>query len=60
MLCRVERTVHKALDFKSAADWDIKQQLRMPPRERRAVARQLKLRVYGPHPKDVRACHRTE
>jgi hypothetical protein len=56
----MERTVHKARGFQAAAEWDIEQQVRMTPQERRAVAHQLRQRVYGPHPKDVRACHKTE
>lgn len=56
----MERTVHKARGFQEAAKWDIEQQRKMTPNERRAVAVQLRQRVYGPHPKDVRACHRSE
>jgi hypothetical protein len=55
----VERIVHKARDFKAAAEWDIQQQVRMTPRERREIARQLKERFYDRDSKDVRACHRT-
>lgn len=55
----MDRTVHKARDFRAAAAWDIAQQTRMTPQERWAVARRLKERVYGRKPKDVRACHRT-
>gem|GEM_PF-3314004 len=43
----LERTVHKARTFRAAADWDIKQQLRMTPRERWLAARQLRERVFG-------------
>ncbi|MBI1841881.1 MAG: hypothetical protein HYR88_13665 [Verrucomicrobia bacterium] len=53
----MERTVHKARGFRSAADWDIKQQIRMTARERWAVAKQLKQRAYGSNTPDVRACH---
>jgi hypothetical protein len=56
----MERTVHKARDFRSAAEWDIAQQIRMTPRERQSAARQLKIRVYGPNAKDVRACHKSK
>jgi len=59
MLLAVERVVHKTKSFQAAAQWDIEQQVRMTPQERRAVARQLKERVYGRHTKDVRACHQT-
>jgi hypothetical protein len=56
----MQRTVHKARGFREAAEWDIEQQRRMTSNERRAVALQLRRRVYGPHPKDVRACHRSD
>ena len=55
----MERIVHKARGFRAAAEWDIEQQVRMTPRERREVARQLRLRVYGSNTKDVRECCRT-
>jgi hypothetical protein len=54
----VERVVHKARDFSAAAEWDIRQQVRLTPRERREIARQLKKRFYGRNAKDVRACQR--
>ncbi len=55
----MERTVHKARSFRSAAQWDIEQQILMTARERWEVARQLKERVYGRNNRDVRACHVT-
>ncbi|MCL4786967.1 MAG: hypothetical protein KJ070_09285 [Verrucomicrobia bacterium] len=55
----MERTVHKARTFREAAAWDIQQQVRMTPRERWSAARQLRERVFGRNPKDVRACHAT-
>jgi hypothetical protein len=55
----VERVVHKARDFKAAAEWDVQQQVCLTPRERRQIARKLKERVYGREPKDVRSCPRT-
>lgn len=55
----MERTVHKARTFQAAAAWDIQQQVRMTPRDRWLAARQLRERVFGRHPKDVRACHAT-
>jgi hypothetical protein len=57
---RMQRTVHKARGFQEAEEWNIEQERQMTPNERRAVALQLRRRVYGPHPKDVRACHRSE
>jgi predicted Fe-S protein YdhL (DUF1289 family) len=56
----MERTVNKARGFQAAAEWDCRQQTQMTPEERRAVARRLRQRVYGPQPKDVRACHQTD
>ena len=55
----MERTVHKARTYRAAAAWDIQQQIRMTPRERWSAARQLRERVFGRNPKDVRACHAT-
>ena len=55
----VERIVHKSYDFKSAAEWDIEQHVRMSPQERMRAARALKDRVYPPDAEDVRACHKT-
>jgi hypothetical protein len=56
----MERTVHKAKDFREATDWDIEQQIRMTPQECWSAVRRLKERVYGRNPKDVRACHATK
>ena len=50
--------VNKARSFQAADEWDIQQQIRMSPAERRAVARQLKRHAYGRDFKDVRECHR--
>jgi hypothetical protein len=55
----MERRVHKSKSFQAAAEWDIEQQIRMTPKERWAIARQLKDRVFGRRTKDVRACHPT-
>jgi hypothetical protein len=54
----MERTVHKARNFRDAEQWDLAQQIRMTPAERWSVARRLKERVYGKTAKDVRACHK--
>lgn len=51
--------MNEARGFRAAARWDIAQQVRMTPQERQAVARELRLRVYGRNAKDVRACDRT-
>ena len=42
----MERIVHKSHDFKSAAEWDIEQHVRMSPQERMRAARALKDKVY--------------
>ena len=54
---RSERVAHKSFDYQDAELWDIEQQIRMTPEERQAVARQLRIRVYGTHPPDVRENH---
>ena len=47
----MRRTVHKTKSFAEAGAWDIERQIRMTPDERRAIAKQLKLRRWPPpHP----------
>jgi len=55
----VERVVNKARSFEQAAEWDIRQQVSMSPRQRMRIARELKERAYPNNAKDVRACHRS-
>jgi hypothetical protein len=48
----------KFISFAEAEEWDIQQQLEMTPYERRAAAVQLRIRVYGKAPMDVREAER--
>lgn len=54
----MERTIHKSRSFKDAEAWDILQNVRMTPEERQALASEIKKRVYGKKPPDVREVHR--
>ena len=54
---QIEGIAHKSYDFREAEAWDIEQHIRMTPQERQEVARQLRRRVYGEHPPDVRESH---
>jgi hypothetical protein len=51
----MERVFNKAKNHKEAEEWDIQQQLRMTPDERKKVAHELKKRFYGENPPDVRS-----
>ncbi len=55
----IARVVNKAHSFAEAQEWDILQNIRMSPEERRDVARELKRRVYGENCPDVRDQPRT-
>jgi hypothetical protein len=55
----MERVVHVAHGYAEAAQWDIEQQLRLTPQERQAIARELRRRVWGDDPPDVRESHRS-
>ena len=50
----MERICKKSKSYKEAEEWDIKQQLAMTSEERQAAAKELRKRVYGPNPKDVK------
>jgi len=50
----MEKVVHVARSFADAERWDIEQQIRLTPEQRQAIAGELRKRVYGPHPPDVR------
>lgn len=54
----MERIVHIAKNHKEAREWDIEQAISMTPEKRMAVAKALKVRVYGKSAKDVRESHR--
>jgi hypothetical protein len=47
--------VNKAVGFRKAREWDIKQQLSMTPEQRQRAAKELKLRFFGKKSPDVRA-----
>ena len=53
----MERVVHIAKGFKEADEWDIQQQVSMPPQPRLEAAKVLRARAYPADAKDVRACH---
>jgi len=55
----VERVVNKTRSFEQAAEWDVRQQVAMTPRQRMRIARELKERAYPSNAKDVRAWHRS-
>ena len=50
----IEPVVHKAQSFADADDWDVLQNIRMTPEERRRAARELRRRAYGNDCPDVR------
>ena len=50
----MERIVHKTRNFKKAAAWDVRQQIRMTVEERQEAAKELQKRVYGEYTPDVR------
>jgi len=54
----MKRIVHISHSHEEAREWDIEQQIRMTPEQRQAVARELRRRVYGPNPPDVREAQR--
>lgn len=52
----MERVVHKSNSFAEAQLWDIRQHINMKPEERQKVAEELKARIFGKSPPDVRDC----
>jgi len=54
----MRRVIHKAKNFQQAEQWDRYQHACMSVEERQAVAKELKKRVYGTHPPDVREAER--
>jgi len=56
----MKRIVHKSKDYEEAERWDIKQQKEMTSQERQAAAKELKRRVYGENPPDVREAERSK
>ena len=51
----MKAVVNKCHSFRSADEWDRRQQLAMTPQERIHAARELQRRVFGPK-KDIREC----
>jgi len=56
----MKRIVHKSKNYEDAKWWDIKQQKEMTSEERQAAAKELKRRVYGENPPDVREAERSK
>ena len=56
----MKRIVNKALGYKAAEAWDVKQQLSMTPQERQRAAKELRDRFYGKDAKDVKEWHREQ
>ncbi|MGM0588534.1 MAG: hypothetical protein ACQETE_08985 [Bacteroidota bacterium] len=54
----MKRVVNIAPNHKEAREWDIKQAISMSPRERQAIALQLKRKVYGVQNPDVKEAER--
>jgi hypothetical protein len=50
----MERICKKSQNYKEAEEWDIEQQISMTPEERQAAAKEIRERVYGQNPKDVK------
>lgn len=51
----MRKILHKAKNHKEAKRWDIYQQIRMTPEERKQVAKELKRRFYGDKLPDIRS-----
>lgn len=56
----MKRIVHKSKNYEEADRWDKRQQKQMTPEERQAAAKELKRRVYGENPPDVRESERSK
>ncbi len=50
----MKRIFHISHDFSEAELWDINQQVNLGPEKRQQAAKELKIRVFGKNPKDVR------
>jgi hypothetical protein len=53
----IERIVHISHSHREAHEWDVEQQIRMTSEQRQHIARELRRRVYGPNPPDVREAY---
>jgi hypothetical protein len=56
----MERIVHIAKSHEEARDWDIEQAISMTSEKRQAIAKELKIRVYGKVVRDVKESHRLQ
>jgi hypothetical protein len=50
----MERVYHKSNNFEEAESWDIDQHIQMTPEERQEAAKELRKRVYGENPADIK------
>ncbi len=51
----MERVANKAKNHKEAEQWDVYQQIRMTPKQRQEIVKELKKRFFGENPRDVRS-----
>ena len=56
----MEREAHKSRSFADADRWDREQHQAMTPDERFAIAKELRERVWGKDPPDVRESERSK
>ncbi len=54
------RIANVAIGHAAAREWEILQELAMTHEERQEIARELKRRVYGPNPPDIREAERAK
>ncbi len=54
----LRRVYKKSNNFRDAEEWDILQHIQMTPEERQQVAAELRRRVYGENPPDVREVYK--
>ena len=52
-----EPVFHKSTSFEEAEAWEIEQVIRMTSEERQSIAKELRARVYGDRPPDIRESH---
>jgi hypothetical protein len=53
----MDRVCHKSNSFEEAEAWDILQHVRMTPEERQKAAKEVRKRIYGEKPVDVKQAH---
>jgi hypothetical protein len=54
----LKRFVKKFKSFQEAEEWEIIQQIKMPPAQRQEIAKKLREKFYGKNNPDVREFHR--